>query len=69
MLIPKSPAFDDGQNTKLSGLTNNFTCSDQIINHLIRSLIIEPLLSLIYYHHPVRYLRSLYHPFVDPLRG
>ena len=71
MFIPTKIEFGDGpgQNTQLSGRTNTSTCSDQIINHLIRSLIVETLLFFIDDYHPVRYLSSLKHSFVNPSRG
>lgn len=48
--------------------TNSFTSLDQISSHLIRSLLVEPLLSLVYDHHPVGDLRWGEHPLVDPSR-
>ena len=66
MLIPMKPAFGDGQNMQLYGRTDSSTCSDQIIDHLIHSLFVETLLFLIDDHHPVRYLRRLKHPLVNP---
>jgi len=59
MFIPAKPVFDDGQNTQLSGRTNDFTCFDQIMDHLIRNLFVETPLSLVNDYHPVRYFRRL----------